>query len=88
MADSPCRAPSSYGRAALGDQRSDLVFRTGTGTALTAHNVRRDLGKALDDVGLTGMGWSPREMPHSFVAGAPQGAAEPRIDAQTAGDRR
>src|SRR5690606_17035500 len=48
--------------------KSDLVFRTKNGTALTAHNVRRDFRKVLDRVGLVGKEWSPREMRHSFVS--------------------
>ncbi|MEV0967785.1 tyrosine-type recombinase/integrase [Microtetraspora glauca] len=47
---------------------SDLVFRTRNGTALTAHNVRRDFRKILDAAGLSGKDWSPREMRHSFVS--------------------
>lgn len=47
---------------------SDLVFRTRTGTALTAHNVRRDFRKVLDRAGLDGKQWTPREMRHSFVS--------------------
>ncbi|WP_433354193.1 site-specific integrase [Microtetraspora malaysiensis] len=47
---------------------SDLVFRTRNGTALTAHNVRRDFRKILDAAGLPGKDWSPREMRHSFVS--------------------
>ncbi|MEV1198640.1 tyrosine-type recombinase/integrase [Microbispora rosea] len=47
---------------------SDLVFRTKNGTALSAHNVRRDFRKILDDADLPGKDWSPREMRHSFVS--------------------
>ncbi|MGW5260925.1 tyrosine-type recombinase/integrase [Microbispora sp. NPDC004025] len=46
----------------------DLVFRTKNGTALTAHNVRRDFRKILDNADLPGKEWSPREMRHSFVS--------------------
>jgi integrase len=46
----------------------DLVFRTKTGTAVTAHNVRRDFRKVLVRAGLAGREWSPREMRHSFVS--------------------
>ncbi|WP_230985267.1 tyrosine-type recombinase/integrase [Microbispora oryzae] len=57
---------------ALADKQAstefDLVFRTKNGTALTAHNVRRDFRKILDDADLPGKDWSPREMRHSFVS--------------------
>ncbi|WP_312888374.1 tyrosine-type recombinase/integrase [Nonomuraea rhodomycinica] len=57
---------------ALADEQtsteSDLAFRTKNGTALTAHNVRRDFRKILDDADLPGKDWSPREMRHSFVS--------------------
>ena len=45
-----------------------LVFRTQSGNALTAHNVRRDFRKILDRAELVGKEWSPREMRHSFVS--------------------
>ncbi|MCC5579582.1 tyrosine-type recombinase/integrase [Microtetraspora sp. AC03309] len=47
---------------------SDLVFRTKTGTALTAHNVRRDFRKVLKLANLAEKDRSPREMRHSFVS--------------------
>ncbi|WP_246266899.1 site-specific integrase [Nonomuraea typhae] len=47
---------------------SPLVFRTATGTGMTAHNVRRDFRKVLDKAGLKGSEWTPREMRHSFVS--------------------
>lgn len=50
------------------DDTSGLVFRTKSGNALTAHNVRRDFRKVLDRAGLIGKEWSPREMRHSFVS--------------------
>jgi integrase len=46
----------------------DLVFRTRTGTALSAGNVRRDIRAVLDDAGLVGREWMPRELRHSFVS--------------------
>ncbi|MDF5755430.1 site-specific integrase [Spongiactinospora sp. TRM90649] len=50
------------------DGGQELVFSTGTGTAMTAHNVRRDFRKVLDSAGLTGAEWAPRELRHSFVS--------------------
>jgi integrase len=50
------------------DDTSGLVFRTQSGNALTAHNVRRDFRKILDRAGLVSKEWSPREMRHSFVS--------------------
>ncbi|MFI6496812.1 tyrosine recombinase XerC [Nonomuraea typhae] len=47
---------------------SPLVFRTATGTAMTAHNVRRDFRKVIGKAGLDGSEWTPREMRHSFVS--------------------
>jgi len=44
------------------------VFITRTGTALEAHNVRRDFRKVVDDAGLAGKEWTPRELRHSFVS--------------------
>jgi len=44
------------------------VFRTRTGTALSAGNVRRDIRAVLDDAGLVGQEWTPRELRHSFVS--------------------
>jgi integrase len=45
-----------------------LVFVTRTGTALSAHNVRRDFRKVIDQAGLTGKQWAPRELRQSFVS--------------------
>jgi integrase len=57
-------------REAAGDewQNNDLVFATRTGTALEAHNVRRDFRKVIGKAGLVGAEWTPREMRHSFVS--------------------
>jgi integrase len=46
----------------------NLVFRTRTDTALSAGNVRRDFRAVLDDAGLIGREWTPRELRHSFVS--------------------
>jgi integrase len=46
----------------------NLVFRTRVGTALSAGNVRRDFRAVLDDAGLVGREWTPRELRHSFVS--------------------
>ncbi|MFI6741517.1 tyrosine-type recombinase/integrase [Nonomuraea sp. NPDC050451] len=48
-------------RPPAGDTRTgaDLVFRTKTGTALTATNVRRDFRKVLNRAGLVGAEWTP-----------------------------
>ena len=53
--------------AEMGDCRC-LVFITRTGTALEAHNVRRDFRKVVDDAGLAGKEWTPRELRHSFAS--------------------
>jgi site-specific recombinase XerD len=45
-----------------------LVFVTKTGTALEAHNVRRDFRKVMDAAGLVGKEWTPRELRQSFVS--------------------
>ena len=45
-----------------------LVFITRTGTALEAHNVRRDFRKVIDAAGLVGKEWTPRELRQSFVS--------------------
>ncbi|MEU4225986.1 tyrosine-type recombinase/integrase [Nonomuraea sp. NPDC026600] len=50
------------------DDERELVFSTNSGTAMTAHNVRRDFRKVLDSAGLTGAEWAPRELRHSFVS--------------------
>ena len=39
----------------------ELVFCTRTGTALSAGNVRRDFRTVLDQAGLVGKDWTPRE---------------------------
>ncbi|WP_433500414.1 tyrosine-type recombinase/integrase [Sphaerimonospora sp. CA-214678] len=44
------------------------ALRSTSDTALTAHNVRRDFRKILDDADLPGEDRSPREMRHSFVS--------------------
>jgi site-specific recombinase XerD len=46
----------------------ELVFCTRTGTALSAGNVRRDFRTVLDQAGLVGKDWTPRELRHSFVS--------------------
>ena len=48
-------------------QQSDLVFTTTVGTALDAHNVRREFRKVCSRAGL-GSDWSPRELRHTFVS--------------------
>jgi integrase len=45
-----------------------LVFATRTGTALSAHNVRRDFRKAAEAAGLAAREWTPRELRQSFVS--------------------
>ena len=57
-------------RDAAGDSWTggDLVFCTKTGKPLSATNVRRDFRKVLDNAGLTGAEWTPRELRHSFVS--------------------
>jgi site-specific recombinase XerD len=45
-----------------------LVFTTGVGTPLDAHNVRRDFRKVAEAAGLTSKEWTPRELRHSFVS--------------------
>lgn len=49
------------------DER-ELVFSTQSGSPVTAHNMRRDFRKVLDNAGLTGREWAPRELRHSFVS--------------------
>ncbi|MEU4544874.1 tyrosine-type recombinase/integrase [Nonomuraea dietziae] len=49
-------------------QDTKLIFCTRTGTPVTAHNVRRDFRKVVEEAGLTGREWSPRELRHSFVS--------------------
>jgi integrase len=45
-----------------------LVFSTRNGTAMTAHNVRRDFRKVIKAAGLNPREWTPRELRHSFVS--------------------
>lgn len=45
-----------------------LVFITRTGRELEAHNVRRDFRKVIDQAGLAGEDWVPRELRQSFVS--------------------
>lgn len=45
-----------------------LVFPTNVGTEQNANNVIRDFRKVVDDAGLVGVEWTPREMRHSFVS--------------------
>lgn len=45
----------------------DLVFATGTGRPLDAHNVRRSVRRVTKKAGL-GVNWTPREFRHSFVS--------------------
>jgi integrase len=47
---------------------NSLVFRTQTGTALAAGNVRRDFRTVVTRAGLAGKDWTPRELRHSFVS--------------------
>lgn len=47
---------------------NDLVFCTKYGTELDAGNVRRAFRLVLRDAGLPVMGWTPRELRHSFVS--------------------
>ena len=46
---------------------SDLVFRTATGRALDAGNVRRSFRLVCEAAG-TGPDWTPRELRHTFVS--------------------
>lgn len=39
-----------------------------TGNSRCAGNVRRDVCAVLDDAGLVGREWTPRELRHSFVS--------------------
>ncbi|WP_061297272.1 site-specific integrase [Herbidospora cretacea] len=48
-------------------QDTGLVFCTGTGTALDAHNVRRSFRAIVKKANLEG-DWVPRELRHSFVS--------------------
>ncbi len=59
---------AAQARASSPAGEKDLVFRTRTGTALSAGNVRRDFRAVLDDAGLGGREWTPRELRHSFVS--------------------
>lgn len=63
------RAQAAVRRAAKRWEDPDLVFPTGNGTEMDAHNVRRSFRNALRNVpGLTPEEWTPREMRHSFVS--------------------
>lgn len=54
---------------AQGQHEEDaLVFATSNGTAMTAHNVRRDFRKVVAAAGLDSKRWIPRELRHSFVS--------------------
>ena len=46
----------------------DLVFITLNGTALDAHNVRREFRAITAKAGLNPKEWTPRELRHSFVS--------------------
>lgn len=48
-------------------QDNGLVFSTGVGTPLDAHNVRRSVRRITKRAGL-GETWTPREFRHSFVS--------------------
>jgi site-specific recombinase XerD len=55
-------------RLEAGDRwHGDLVFCTGTGTALAAGNVRRSF-RAITKAAGIGVTWTPRELRHSFVS--------------------
>lgn len=45
-----------------------LVFATGNGTELDAHNVRRTFRRVAAAAGLDPAAWTPRELRHSFVS--------------------
>ncbi len=45
-----------------------LVFGTGNGTEMDAHNVRRSFRKVITAAGLDAAQWTPRELRHSFVS--------------------
>jgi len=45
-----------------------LVFVSGVGTALDAHNVRRAFRRVAAAAGLDPTAWTPRELRHSFVS--------------------
>ena len=45
-----------------------LVFVSRVGTALDAHNVRREFRKVAGRAGLVPGEWTPRELRHSFVS--------------------
>jgi len=48
--------------------RDGLVFVSIVGTALDAHNVRREFRKVAGRAGLVPGEWTPRELRHSFVS--------------------
>ncbi|MET8160309.1 tyrosine-type recombinase/integrase [Sphaerisporangium sp. NPDC005289] len=50
------------------DGTRELIFSTSSGSPVSAHNMRRDFRKVLDDAGLNGKDWAPRELRHSFVS--------------------
>jgi integrase len=45
-----------------------LVFGTGNGTEMDAHNVRRSFRRVIFAAGLDAAQWTPRELRHSFVS--------------------
>ncbi|MFI6295987.1 tyrosine recombinase XerC [Nonomuraea sp. NPDC050790] len=64
------RASQEATREKAGDtwQEHDLVFASGVGTPLDAHNVRRSFRAILKKAKLDEKAWTPREMRHSFVS--------------------
>jgi integrase len=63
-------------RRAMGEAwpSPELVFTTGSGTALRPDNVRRDFRILLRDVpGIDPEQWTPRDMRHTFVSLLSQG---------------
>jgi integrase len=57
-------------RARLGrvPDPEELVFPTGAGTEMDAHNVRRAFRAVARKAGLDAKTWTPRELRHSFVS--------------------
>ncbi len=57
-------------KEAAGDRWKDnnLVFASQIGTELNPRNVARSFRKVIDDAGLNGADWTPRELRHSFVS--------------------
>jgi integrase len=49
-------------------QENGLVFASTVGTELNPRNVSRLFRQVLDDAGMDGAEWTPREMRHSFVS--------------------